>query len=594
MLELKNIYKQYETTPILNYISICFPDTGMIGIQGKSGCGKSTLLYIMGLLDEDYEGDILFNHEKIEDKEKFICEHMSFMMQNKDFISSLTIKENIILPCHISHLHYSSSLLQKVVKRLGIQDLLFRYPSQLSGGQMKRASLAKALLKQSDIILCDEPTGALYHHQAQDVMKYLKMISQDALVIIVSHDPLLLQTYCDSVLTLEDGQLKGHMKQSQKPKEISLKKHQHHTLWFYPIRQIVYQRNKLMFLFLFQWIVIVAFFLIVTAIFGAFEATSQSEQQAVLKNIINVENKDGMPFETMLSHVDIAYIDYGYQLEQCQLWQSQQEIEDTALYFLPVQNTHVRLLKGRFPQEAHEIVVSQSFDQKYHQQSIVLTYQQKSISLTVVGVLQKDFFSQNEIYLNHTLKQEMPELMNNRELIVESQFNKNESLYQALSKDYIVYSEIQERVSSYQSLLSLAQIVAMIFIGMSLLISLILIGIVESIIYFERKHDIAYLLSLGISSFRLFILSLFEAMQLGLMIAGGGCLLAMVIYEYINHVVNISQYVSFSLLLKPIFYSRYDLYVIIFMIYLVMSVLSVLHPVRKMMKMTKIDVLREE
>ena len=566
----------------------------MIGIQGKSGCGKSTLLYIMGLLDEDYEGDILFNHEKIEDKEKFICEHMSFMMQNKDFISSLTIKENIILPCHISHLHYSSSLLQKVVKRLGIQDLLSRYPSQLSGGQMKRASLAKALLKQSDIILCDEPTGALYHHQAQDVMKYLKMISQDALVIIVSHDPLLLQTYCDSVLTLEDGQLKGHMKQSQKPKEISLKKHQHHTLWFYPIRQIVYQRNKLMLLFLFQWIVIVAFFLIVTAIFGAFEATSQSEQQAVLKNIINVENKDGMPFETMLSHEDIAYIDYGYQLEQCQLWQSQQEIEDTALYFLPVQNTHVRLLKGRFPQEAHEIVVSQSFDQKYHQQSIVLTYQQKSISLTVVGVLQKDFFSQNEIYLNHTLKQEMPELMNNRELIVESQFNKNESLYQALSKDYIVYSEIQERVSSYQSLLSLAQIVAMIFIGMSLLISLILIGIVESIIYFERKHDIAYLLSLGISSFRLFILSLFEAMQLGLIIAGGGCLLAMVIYEYINHVVNISQYVSFSLLLKPIFYSRYDLYVIIFMIYLVMSVLSVLHPVRKMMKMTKIDVLREE
>ena len=117
------------------------------------------------------------------------------------------------------------------MKRLGIQDLLSRYPSQLSGGQMKRASLAKALLKQSDIILCDEPTGALYHHQAQDVMKYLKMISQDALVIIVSHDPLLLQTYCDSVLTLEDGQLKGHMKQSQKPKEISLKKHQHHTLW---------------------------------------------------------------------------------------------------------------------------------------------------------------------------------------------------------------------------------------------------------------------------------------------------------------------------------------------------------------------------
>ena len=152
MLELKNICKQYQQTTIIDHLSITFPDTGMIGIQGKSGCGKSTLLYIMGMLDDDYQGEIFYNGEKITDRKAFVNQHVSFMMQNKDYVASLTVKENLILPCHISHIHYHSTLLKKIVTQLGIQDLLSRYPYQLSGGQMKRASLAKALLKQSEII----------------------------------------------------------------------------------------------------------------------------------------------------------------------------------------------------------------------------------------------------------------------------------------------------------------------------------------------------------------------------------------------------------------------------------------------------------
>lgn len=593
MLALKNISKQYNQTKVLDDISICFPDTGLIGIQGQSGCGKSTLLYIMGMLDDDYQGEIFYNGDKIMNSQQFICEHVSFMMQNKDFISALTIKENMILPCHISHLHYNVSFLQKIVTQLDIQDLLSRYPRQLSGGQMKRASLAKALLKQSDIILCDEPTGALYHQQAQDVMKYLKKISKNVLVIIVSHDPQLLKTYCDDVLTLFQGKLQGEIKK-QKTSSIQVAPaHQRHTLWFYPIRQIIHQRNKLMFLFLFQWIVIVAFFLIVTAIFGAFDATLQSQQQAVLKNIINVEKKDGTPFESLLTNENIAYIDYGYHLEQCQLQAANQDIEATK-YFLPQHNNHVSLIQGRMPQNDMEILVSQPFYQKYHNQNLTLTYQQKTFSLVIVGVLPQDFFSQDEIYLSNTFKNNIPELVNHHECIVETKATQNKSVYQTLSHDYIVYNEIQERVNSYQSLLSLAQIVAGVFIGMSLLISLLLLGIVESIIYYERKHDMAYLLSLGLSSSRLLFLSLCEAILLGSIIALGGCLLSMIAYEYVNHVLCIQDYFSFSLLLKPIFFSRYDLYIIIFFIYLVMSVLSVLRPIQKMMKITKTDVLREE
>ena len=592
MLELKDICKQYDEKVILDHISISFPDTGLIGIQGTSGCGKSTLLYIIGLLDDDYQGDIVYNGEKIKDKKAFICEHISFMMQNKDFISSLTVKENIILPNHISHIYYTPAMLKKIVSQLDIQDLLSRYPFQLSGGQRKRASLAKALLKQSDIILCDEPTGALYHEQAKEVMKYLKKISQNALVIIVSHDSQLIQDYCDSVLTLEKGVLKGRLPKTKTSLSYS-KKHQHHSLWFYPLRQLFFQRNKLMFLFLFQWIVIVAFFVIVTAMFGIFDAIEDSEQQAVLKNVMYLENKDGRPFETMPVDQDIASIGYNYQLEQCQVYVSQKEWEGT-LFFLPDQTSHIVLKEGRFPQTKYEVIVSYSFDQKHPNQKIEITYQQKHLTLSVVGVLQKDFFTQEDIYLEPSFQQDIPELMNSRELIVESSPMKNKDLYQKLSVDYHVYSEIIERIESYQTLLSLAQLVAVFFIGISLVISLLLLGLVESIIYFERKHDVAYLLSLGISSQRLLCLSLIEAFLLGMIISVGGSFLSIVVYIYLNSVIDIESLLSFSLSLKPVFFSKYDIYFFIFFIYLCMSILSVLHPIHKMMKVHKIEVLREE
>ena len=193
MLELKHISKSFHDHLILDDISIKLPDTGLIGIQGSSGCGKSTLLYIIGMLDGNFEGEILYDHQIIDNREDFIRQHVSYMMQNKDYVPSLTVKENIILSCQVSELSYSSQQLKKIVTQLGIQDFMNQYPSQLSGGQLKRVSIAKALLKDSSIILCDEPTGALHASQAQEVMKLLQTISQDALVIIVSHDPVLLK-----------------------------------------------------------------------------------------------------------------------------------------------------------------------------------------------------------------------------------------------------------------------------------------------------------------------------------------------------------------------------------------------------------------
>ena len=222
MLELKHISKRFEEHLIIDDVSLVLPDCGMVGIQGTSGCGKSTLLYIIGMLDDDFAGEIFYNGEKVMDRSEFISQNISYMMQNKDFISALTIKENITLASQVSQFDYSPAILQKITTQLSIQDLLKRYPHQLSGGQLKRASIAKAMLKQSPIILCDEPTGALHSQQAQIVMQELKKLSLKSLVIIVSHDPLLLKQYCDSVLTLENAKLKGRLKKHQLFKQLIL------------------------------------------------------------------------------------------------------------------------------------------------------------------------------------------------------------------------------------------------------------------------------------------------------------------------------------------------------------------------------------
>ena len=144
MLELKNITKSYENKTILKDVNMVFPDKGFIGIKGRSGCGKSTLLYILGLLDQDYEGEMFYNGKLIEDKLDFIQQHISFVMQHNDYIGSLNVKENIMLAQIVSSKKVNLDM--KILKSLGISHLLKRLPETLSGGELKRVTIAKAIL----------------------------------------------------------------------------------------------------------------------------------------------------------------------------------------------------------------------------------------------------------------------------------------------------------------------------------------------------------------------------------------------------------------------------------------------------------------
>lgn len=593
MLALKHISKTFQQRKVLDDISITFPDTGLIGIQGQSGCGKSTLLYIIGMLDQDFTGDILFQGEKIVNREAFIRQHLSYVMQSKDVISSLNVKENIQLAARVSGKRFTSSQLKKIVSQLELTSLLHQYPHQLSGGQLKRVSLAKALLKQSSIVLCDEPTGALHQGQAHEVMALLKKLSMTSLIIIVSHDPVLLKKYCDSVLTLKAGKLVGNIKDSKRQVGLLTSCH-FYSLWIYPVRQLIYQKGQLMFLFVFQWIIIVAFALIVTGFQGIFDAIEQSEAQAVQAHILKIEKKDGTAFDSMLSHQDIVRCSYVYDLLQLEIFNHQEKIT-CNIDILPTQTSHLSLQQGRVPSGTYEVLVTEKLYQKLaDKESLQITYQDYQADLMIVGVLSPDLFSQDEIYCHWQIESMIPFLKDDYTLVLETKSDQTQTLYQTLQADYFVESDVIERSTNYQSLLSLARTIAYVFVGISLLISLLLIGIVESTIYFERKHDVAYLLSLGLNKKRLFLLSVCEALFLGLIMGVGGSVLSFVVYYYIEYIYRLSEHYYFHLQLHALFIYRYDLFVVICLIYMLMTMLGSLLPIRKMMKTDMIEVLREE
>lgn len=467
--------------------------------------------------------------------------------------------------------------------------MLDKFPSQLSGGELKRVSIAKALMKQSSLILCDEPTGALHESQAHEVMKILKHTSHDRLVIIVSHDPQLLSLYCDSVLTLKDGKLKGKI---MKRDNIVKENHNHafHSLIRYSLRQLFFQKKKLVFLFLFQWILISIFFLMTTAMNGIDDAISQDEKQSVTRYMCVMENKDRNIFYD-IPKIENADIQYSYHLDQLHIFSKQKEM-NSSLSFLPRNTSHIQLQHGRMPSQYNEVIISESLYHSLNNRSLRIRYEDFQMELKVVGVLDPSLLKGEEIYCSQLLKDKIPFLKDEYSLILES-FNMKE-LYQSLSRNYIVYSEVLERVESYQSLLFLAKVVANIFIGVSLFVSLLLIGIVESILYYERKHDVAYLLSLGIEPRRLVFLSLLESMTLGMIIAVIGCFISSLLYYFFNNVYHLQLHFYFHLQLKKILFHSYDLYIFIIFIYMFMVILGSLFPMKRMMKVDMINVLREE
>ena len=218
MLQIKNIYKEYKTGNLiqkaLDDVSLNLRDNEFVAILGPSGSGKTTLLNIIGGLDRYDEGDLIINgistkKYKDRDWDSYRNHTIGFVFQSYNLIPHQTILANVELALTIAGVSKSQrkQMAIKALEQVGLAEHIHKKPNQLSGGQMQRVAIARALVNDPDIVLADEPTGALDSDTSIQVMELLKQVAKDRLVVMVTHNPELAESYATRIVKIKDGKM---------------------------------------------------------------------------------------------------------------------------------------------------------------------------------------------------------------------------------------------------------------------------------------------------------------------------------------------------------------------------------------------------
>ncbi len=216
MIELVSVTKKYVQGIVENIavrdITYRFSDVGLFSIIGESGCGKTTLLNVIGGMDKPDFGDLLINGIDTKsfserDWDEYRNKSMGFVFQDYNVFDTMSVAENILLPLQVCTIrNFDETVeLKAIAEKMGITDLLNQRTGTLSGGQKQRVALARAVIKEPEVLLADEPTGNLDSENSDLIFELLKQISQETLVIVVTHDKERAERYSDVVISMADG-----------------------------------------------------------------------------------------------------------------------------------------------------------------------------------------------------------------------------------------------------------------------------------------------------------------------------------------------------------------------------------------------------
>lgn len=245
VLEVENVSKLYENgltgyknvsighetennaVLAVNDVSFRIPKGSFVGIMGASGSGKTTLLNLIATIDKPTNGIIRIGGQNIvdipeEDTAEFRRKHLGFVFQEYNLLDTLTIYENIALALTIKEVSKESirSMIQSISEKLDISSILDKFPYEVSGGQRQRCACARAIVVNPDIILADEPTGALDSHAARQLLDTFAMLCREysATILMVTHD-VMAASYCDRILFMKDGEIKAALNREQESKQ---------------------------------------------------------------------------------------------------------------------------------------------------------------------------------------------------------------------------------------------------------------------------------------------------------------------------------------------------------------------------------------
>lgn len=218
MLEVVQVSKVYEgKVPYraLKSINLTVDDGEFVGIMGPSGSGKTTLLNVISTIDAPTSGYVSIDGEnphllKHNELAKFRRRHLGFVFQDFNLLKTLTVEENIVLPMTLDHksVKEMKERVEKIAETLGIKSILKKRIYEISGGQMQRAAVARAIIHEPKLVLADEPTGNLDSKASKDVMELFSLVNEKfkTTILLVTHDPTAA-SYCDRVIFIRDGKL---------------------------------------------------------------------------------------------------------------------------------------------------------------------------------------------------------------------------------------------------------------------------------------------------------------------------------------------------------------------------------------------------
>lgn len=231
ILNLKEVQKEYETescsTLAVNNVSFQITKGSFVGIMGASGSGKSTLLNLISTMDKPTKGTIEINGQNISDisennMAKFRRDNLGFIFQDYNLLDTLTLYENIALALTIKEIPKENinGIIYEIADKLEITSILHKFPYEVSGGQRQRCACARAIAVNPNLILADEPTGALDSHSAKQLLETLLMLRSEynATILMVTHDALSA-SYCDKILFMQGGEIKSVLVREQESKQ---------------------------------------------------------------------------------------------------------------------------------------------------------------------------------------------------------------------------------------------------------------------------------------------------------------------------------------------------------------------------------------
>lgn len=400
MIELCKLNKSYGNKVILENVSYTFPEEGLVCIFGPSGGGKSTLLNLIAGFDRDYTGEIKAFNKEINkfSKDEMACyrrDNIGFVFQNYQLLKGYTVLENILMPCKLNSLteEENKEKIIEMLEALGIQEKINEKIEDLSGGQKQRVAIARALINDPSIILADEPTGALDRETSTEIMRLLKEISKDKLLIVVTHDKKLCE-FADEIIEIDHKKIiSSHQEKRTINKTLVKKSSQRLRAFSLGFKNFRVYLQRFLAISLAVSIGICAFMLSISSrniMEGAIKEFKN--KNTAFNNGYIMGEDDGTTFNLLKEDKRIENVYYQYKLKDITLSHNDTIIDLEEKY--PTAKATEKLSYGVMPREGHkEIALSPSLAKKFTKdiktllgKEIKITYGGIEKALTVSGI----------------------------------------------------------------------------------------------------------------------------------------------------------------------------------------------------------------